>query len=927
MVTIVSVRPEYHITMAYQMKSMMTTKVLKMNDYECLRKYITPIKTMKQFHLQFAKEWPMISKLPKRLWKHVIMAGGALNACYNGVLKHRIVDGQSHYRRITDLDFFTFATTEETCHRFAKDIEHSLVQACQEHWKSVLQLMIHDDIMLLQKPKLKLKQGSYHWLHWTFDDYLDLVGQSTYYHSKSRYMENLHTGRTNAENDNGHDDDDDEDNGNDNRNNRPRSLESINDIVIQIQRYAKSPGIVIIKADGCTTIYYGPQRGQTMKYRKCSAEEESRGSGKHMFKFQIIHRAYTSVAQILRGFDLQGSMIAYDLTNLFMTEWSRFAYRTGFLVVDPSRRSTTYEKRIQKYMTHYGWLGLIFPKMDLSESFSLDKVQPLYPSLSSSLSLEISLSSPSDDNSKMFPLLSKCINDRNYSEFRISLPHLAFFTNIAAPNVMLHYNSWASADMRSKVKRLKSRSRSISKPSSSSASSSSSSSSSASEPPSMTTISEDDILTKSNNNNDTKRTTLTTMSVAQVICSDTDVGEKQKNDNLWYKYNELSVYDFIGHRDAQQTLTDTIWWNLFELCSCVRHWPIFESIRSHAKFILNKSHSYSDTFPINTDALYSVSQKSSSLLKMIPNEGKLSKTSIKATRTDKNKVKLNIGFVNDVDETLNITIVLVSSKEIKRDRGRPPKFAEHKIPNVFKWWHSNEKKQSVSSSSSSSSSSLSSLPDSDSNVTAQATMGHQPRLIHTRNLTQSRGRVNFYWPLHTRRKFFHFDIFNQTLSSSSSYDMREVNATLPADDTYNLSIPQVSQQDIGWAIDSLFHVNIMDINKLQVDGLFPRMTIETILKRFMSVIDYEKDWMTYISRLYSPQVRQRRTNEKKRCLMFKKMMHFQGWAMYQALQIVSSMKPFPRWIADNPGTQQPFTGSLYPLATDDVQWYGKWLTR
>jgi hypothetical protein len=72
-------------------------------------------------------------------------------------------------------------------------------------------------------------------------------------------------------------------------------------------------------------------------------------SWQHDIKYQFIHRVYPSIGAILGGFDLGPCMMATDGQRIFATElgaWSAFS-RT--IMVDTSRRSTSFEYRLKKY--------------------------------------------------------------------------------------------------------------------------------------------------------------------------------------------------------------------------------------------------------------------------------------------------------------------------------------------------------------------------------------------------------------------------------------------------------------------------------------------------------------------------------------------------------------------------------------------------
>lgn len=67
-------------------------------------------------------------------------------------------------------------------------------------------------------------------------------------------------------------------------------------------------------------------------------------------KIQIVLRKYVSIAEILYGFDIGPSQVAWDGKRLYFTTMSNLAYKTGFMILDTTRRSLTFEKRIQKYV-------------------------------------------------------------------------------------------------------------------------------------------------------------------------------------------------------------------------------------------------------------------------------------------------------------------------------------------------------------------------------------------------------------------------------------------------------------------------------------------------------------------------------------------------------------------------------------------------
>ena len=69
-----------------------------------------------------------------------------------------------------------------------------------------------------------------------------------------------------------------------------------------------------------------------------------------IYEVQIILRIYSSISEILHGFDLGSSAIAYDGAHVYMTSLGQYSYANSVNIVDPSRRSTTYESRLYKYL-------------------------------------------------------------------------------------------------------------------------------------------------------------------------------------------------------------------------------------------------------------------------------------------------------------------------------------------------------------------------------------------------------------------------------------------------------------------------------------------------------------------------------------------------------------------------------------------------
>lgn len=104
-----------------------------------------------------------------------------------------------------------------------------------------------------------------------------------------------------------------------------------------------------------------------------------------VYKIQIILRLYKNISEILHGFDMGSSAIGYDGQRLYFTDLGKFAYEYSANIVDPSRRSTTYEYRLYKYFRR--GFHIILPDFDIKKlrtdylKYGLDEVcqLPYFP--------------------------------------------------------------------------------------------------------------------------------------------------------------------------------------------------------------------------------------------------------------------------------------------------------------------------------------------------------------------------------------------------------------------------------------------------------------------------------------------------------------------------------------------------------------------
>lgn len=90
----------------------------------------------------------------------------------------------------------------------------------------------------------------------------------------------------------------------------------------------------------------------------------NKGSKQHadIYEIQIILRIYSSISEILHGFDLGSSAVGYDGTHIYFTSLSQYAYANAVNIVDTTRRSMTYEGRLCKYIAR--GFRILLPNLD-----------------------------------------------------------------------------------------------------------------------------------------------------------------------------------------------------------------------------------------------------------------------------------------------------------------------------------------------------------------------------------------------------------------------------------------------------------------------------------------------------------------------------------------------------------------------------------
>lgn len=124
-------------------------------------------------------------------------------------------------------------------------------------------------------------------------------------------------------------------------------------------------------------------------------------------KYQFILRVYPSVEAVLGGFDLGASMVAYDGNEIIATELGAWSTLAKTIIIDISRRSTSFEHRLVKYSKYF---HLVFPGLANTSGIpeprisKEDMVQALVDCVQQK---EIS-------RVQMWVLLERCADDNGY---------------------------------------------------------------------------------------------------------------------------------------------------------------------------------------------------------------------------------------------------------------------------------------------------------------------------------------------------------------------------------------------------------------------------------------------------------------------------------------------------------------------------------
>ena len=82
-------------------------------------------------------------------------------------------------------------------------------------------------------------------------------------------------------------------------------------------------------------------------------------------KIQFIFRLYKNISEILHGFDLGSSAIGYNGENVYFTTLGKFCHEYSCNIIDTTRRSTTYEYRLNKYFDR--GFNIVLPNLNIDK--------------------------------------------------------------------------------------------------------------------------------------------------------------------------------------------------------------------------------------------------------------------------------------------------------------------------------------------------------------------------------------------------------------------------------------------------------------------------------------------------------------------------------------------------------------------------------
>jgi hypothetical protein len=82
------------------------------------------------------------------------------------------------------------------------------------------------------------------------------------------------------------------------------------------------------------------------------------------YTYQIIFRLYKNIQEILDGFDIGCCCVGFDGTTVHLNERGKFSHEHNANIVDITKRSSTYEYRLRKYLTR-GY-SLVMPRLNVN---------------------------------------------------------------------------------------------------------------------------------------------------------------------------------------------------------------------------------------------------------------------------------------------------------------------------------------------------------------------------------------------------------------------------------------------------------------------------------------------------------------------------------------------------------------------------------
>jgi len=169
---------------------------------------------------------------------------------------------------------------------------------------------------------------------------------------------------------------------------------------------------------------------------------------KRCHKVQIILRLYKCVYEILAGFDIDSCAVAYNGSDILMTERSLNSFLTRYNLIDITRRSPSYESRLYKYYKR--GFGIYIP-------FEYNKLNnKMYFVNRNSLGIDklMYLLNCSRDNTlgKFLNIVTQRINKRvNYKKFSSYETRELVFDEDDIRNTIMNYNTKVEKEFRYKM--------------------------------------------------------------------------------------------------------------------------------------------------------------------------------------------------------------------------------------------------------------------------------------------------------------------------------------------------------------------------------------------------------------------------------------------------------------------------------------------